>query len=102
MNTAQMSSNDAANASNARKLLRRKAVEFDEADGDGDQEIDFDEFCRFILPQTNGTQHSQKDLTEWWSLMDVDGDGFIRKYSATSTIAHSTLASAVRRLERMT
>jgi Ca2+-binding EF-hand superfamily protein len=64
----------------ARKHLRNKAVEFDEADGDGDQEITYDEFCRYILPRaSDGKAHSHQDLKSWWSLMDYDGDGFIRK-----------------------
>ena len=48
----ERSAADAYNANQARLHLRRKAVEFDEADGDGDQEVDFEEFCQFILPQT--------------------------------------------------
>lgn len=76
----EMVSADAANAAqDARKHLRRKAVEFDEADRDGDGEIDEQEFCTFILPRVNGASHTEEDLKEWWALMDVDGDGFIRK-----------------------
>lgn len=68
-------------ASTARAHMRRKAVEFDEADGDGDQEIDYDEFVRFVMPKcaNNGTEHAEEELKGWWRLMDVDGDGFIRK-----------------------
>ena len=69
----------AADARDARKHLRRKALEFDEADADGDQEIGYDEFCEYILPKVRGARHTDADLKEWWALMDIDGDGFIRK-----------------------
>ena len=48
---AMCSNQDAA--ANARRHLRRKAVEFDEADRDGDQEVDAEEFARFILPRVD-------------------------------------------------
>ena len=66
------------NAADARLHLRRKAVEFDEADADDDHEIDYDEFKNFIVPQAAGA-HSEEELREWWSLMDIDGDQLIRK-----------------------
>ena len=58
-------------------FLRRKALEFDEADADGDQEVSLEEFVRFILPLTG--ERSESDLKEWFFLMDVDGDGLLRK-----------------------
>ena len=76
---AMCSRQDAATA--ARRHLRRKAVEFDEADRDGDQEVDAEEFARFILPRVDsaGRAITAEVRKEWWALMDVDGDGFIRK-----------------------
>ena len=58
-------------------FLRRKALEFDEADADGDQEVSLEEFVRFILPLTG--ERSESDLKEWFFLMDVDGDGLLSK-----------------------
>ena len=76
---SSMAGPHAADARDARKHLRRKALEFDEADADGDQEIGYDEFCEYILPKVRGARHTDADLKEWWALMDIDGDGFIRK-----------------------
>jgi len=61
----------------ALKHCKRKALEFEEADADGDQEINFDEFVSYILPITG--ERSEEDLREWWALMDIDGDGLLRK-----------------------
>ena len=71
------SSDDAYTTQQARKHLLRKAVEFKEADKDGDQEITFEEFVTFILPKTG--ERSDEELQAWWGLMDIDGDGFLRK-----------------------
>ena len=40
-------------------------------------QINFDEFVSYILPITG--DRSEEDLREWWSLMDIDGDGLLRK-----------------------
>lgn len=61
----------------ALKHMKRKAMEYDEADADGDNEITFDEFVTFILPITG--DRSEDDLREWWAIMDIDGDGLLRK-----------------------
>lgn len=38
-------------AVDARKHMKRKAAEFDEADEDGDREVDFDEFVMHVSSQ---------------------------------------------------
>lgn len=58
----------------ARKHMKRKAAEFDEADADGDREVDFDEFVMYVLPREG--DYSQETLNSWWRLLDIDGDGY--------------------------
>ena len=63
----------------ALKIINRKAADFDEADLDGDQQIDYEEFCLYVMPIVEGVDYTKKDLQEWWGLLDVDGDGEITK-----------------------
>ena len=63
----------------ALKIINRKAADFDEADIDGDQQIDYEEFCLYVMPIVEGVDYTKKDLKEWWGLLDIDGDGEITK-----------------------
>ena len=90
----QVPNRDSSNAAEARKLLRRKAVEFDEADRDHDRAIDYEDFCRYILPLTDGSAQAKESTKEWWSLMDADGDGQVRKETFFLWALHSASKKA--------
>lgn len=60
-------------------MMTKKAAEFDQADLDGDHEIEYEEFC-LMMPRTRGgTQQSDEDLRVWWEMLDTNGDGVITK-----------------------
>ena len=91
-------------ASIARRHIRRKALEFDTADCDGDKKVGFDKFKAHIVP--SGCAASPKEVLEWWSAIDYDGDSFIRKddfflyaLCAASRKAGSGIAGLFRRYD---
>ena len=64
-------------AETARKVLQQKAMHFDEADGDGDNGVTYEEFASQMLRSTQS--YSPKKLDTWWSLLGVERDGLLRK-----------------------
>lgn len=65
-----------ADAASSRAYLRRKSVQFNEADSDGNDLISYDEFHAFVMPRFS---EDTADCKRWWELMDANADGAISK-----------------------
>lgn len=59
-------------ASNA----KRDSLRFAEADKDGNNVLDWNEFLE-MQPMSIRLQHSEKDIYEWFKSADVDGSGTV-------------------------
>ena len=51
-------------------------MNFRSGDGDGDEELDFDEFVA-MLPEPSRKRHTRAQIRDWFDTMDVDKSGKI-------------------------
>ena len=54
--------------------MRRNAMEYDAHDVDGDQKLDFNEFCAMVREREEG-DHTESELKERFKVLDADGSG---------------------------
>ena len=54
--------------------MRRNAMIYDAHDVDGDQKLDFDEFCAMVREREEG-EHTEKELRARFVTLDADGSG---------------------------
>jgi Ca2+-binding EF-hand superfamily protein len=80
-----LSKNERLAADAARLHMRRVGLQFDEACGDGDRTLSFEEFCAFTSSFTTNAdihadkKHQDKELRAWWALINENGDARISK-----------------------
>ena len=69
-------SNREQQAEEARLHMRKQQMSFAEADADGNNELDFEEFIKVLPPHTT-KWHSRREIREWFKLADLDGNGVL-------------------------
>jgi len=57
--------------------MQFNASEYDSFDGDGSEQLDFDEFCKLIRARESGYEHTIMELQERFAELDRDGSGTI-------------------------
>ena len=56
--------------------MRKKAMAYDAHDVNGDQRLDFGEFCALVRERESG-EHTEKELRERFDALDSDKSGYV-------------------------
>ena len=74
--------------------MRRAAMDYDAHDVDGDQKLDFGEFCAMVRERETG-EHTDEELKERFKAIDADGSGQVDmneyvRYSLRDALSRSS------------
>ena len=76
------------------KLMKQRAADYFAADADGDNQLDYDEFCGMISQRADSKDFKQKTLRELFDALDVDHSGKLDLSEYISWALRESLAKA--------